>query len=59
MKQPVFLHVDPGDMVFWDSRTLHYGNPVDKTSPDNFNFRCVVYICMTPRILANQKELDK
>tara|TARA_B100000795_G_scaffold270042_1_gene262138 strand:- start:5299 stop:6264 length:966 start_codon:yes stop_codon:yes gene_type:complete len=45
--------------VFWDSRTLHYGNPVDKTSPDNFNFRCVVYICMTPRILANQKELDK
>ena len=23
MKQPVFLHVDPGDMVFWDSRTVH------------------------------------
>jgi hypothetical protein len=45
--------------VFWDSRTLHCGNPVDKTSPDNFNFRCVVYICMTPRNLANKKELDK
>jgi hypothetical protein len=45
--------------VFWDSRTLHYGNPVNKTSPDDFNFRCVVYICMTPRNLANQKELEK
>lgn len=45
--------------VFWDSRLVHYGNPVEKTSPDNFNFRCVVYICMTPRNLASKKELEK
>ena len=45
--------------VFWDSRLVHYGNPIEKTSPDNFNFRCVVYICMTPRRLATKKELEK
>lgn len=45
--------------VFWDSRTVHYGNPVENISPDNYNYRCVVYICMTPRNLANQKELNK
>ena len=45
--------------VFWDSRTLHYGNPVQKTASDNYNYRCVVYICMTPRILAISKDLEK
>ena len=45
--------------VFWDSRLVHYGNPVEKTSPDNYNYRCVVYICMTPRSFANKKELEK
>ena len=45
--------------VFWDSRTLHYGNPVQKSATDNFNYRCVVYICMTPRSLAKTKDLEK
>ena len=45
--------------VFWDSRLVHYGNPVEKRSPDNYNYRCVVYVCMTPRNFANKKELEK
>jgi len=45
--------------VFWDSRTLHYGNPVQKNASDDYNYRCVVYICMTPRKLANKKDLEK
>jgi len=45
--------------VFWDSRTLHYGNPVQKNASDNYNYRCVVYICMTPRSLATGKDLEK
>tara|TARA_B000000437_G_scaffold127501_1_gene92586 strand:+ start:7319 stop:8284 length:966 start_codon:yes stop_codon:yes gene_type:complete len=45
--------------VFWDSRTLHYGNPVQKSASDNYNYRCVVYICMTPRMLASKKDLEK
>jgi|TARA_B110000858_G_scaffold195944_1_gene253514 hypothetical protein len=43
--------------VFWDSRTVHYGDPVQKI--DNFNYRCVVYICMVPRNFATQKQLNK
>jgi len=45
--------------VFWDSRTLHYGNPVQKIASDNYNYRCVVYVCMTPRALAKNKDLEK
>jgi hypothetical protein len=45
--------------VFWDSRTLHYGNPVQKMASDDFNYRCVVYVCMTPRSLAKSKDLEK
>jgi hypothetical protein len=45
--------------VFWDSRTLHYGNPVQKIAGDNFNYRCVVYLCMTPRTFAKSKDLEK
>jgi hypothetical protein len=45
--------------VFWDSRLVHYGKTIDKNSPDNFNYRCVVYICMVPRNFANKKQLDK
>jgi hypothetical protein len=45
--------------VFWDSRTLHYGNPVQKTAADNYNYRCVVYVCMVPRAFAKKKDLEK
>ena len=45
--------------VFWDSRTLHYGNPVQKIASNKFNYRCVVYVCMVPRNFANKKSLDK
>lgn len=45
--------------VFWDSRTLHYGNPVQKMASDDFNYRCVVYVCMTPRSMATKKNLEK
>lgn len=48
-----------GHGVFWDSRTLHYGNPVQKCADNNYNYRCVVYICMIPRNFANKKDLDK
>ena len=47
-----------GSMVFWDSRTIHFGLPAQKerTKP---NFRCVAYICMLPRSLSSNKELEK
>ena len=30
-----------------------------KTASDNYNYRCVVYICMTPRTLASKKRFRK
>lgn len=47
-----------GSMVFWDSRTIHCGIQSDECRPTQ-NFRNVVYICMTPRRLANESTLLK
>ena len=46
-----------GSLVLWDSRTIHYGKePNTRTKP---NFRCVVYLCYTPRFLATESSLAK
>lgn len=47
-----------GSMVFWDSRTIHCGTEPEKTRL-NPNFRCVVYLCYTPRNKATQSILNK
>lgn len=47
-----------GSMVFWDSRTIHSGKEPDKGRPRP-NYRCVVYLCYTPRAKANNKMLQK
>ena len=45
-------------MVFWDSRTIHCGVEPRKGREEQ-NFRCVVYLCYTPRSLSTEKELKK
>uniref|UniRef100_A0A6C0KUI6 Uncharacterized protein n=1 Tax=viral metagenome TaxID=1070528 RepID=A0A6C0KUI6_9ZZZZ len=47
-----------GSMVLWDSRTVHSGRQALKGRAVP-NFRNVVYICMTPRALANEKALER
>ena len=47
-----------GDMVFWDSRTVHSGIEA-MYNRNKINFRHVVYICMTPRSLATKSALIK
>jgi hypothetical protein len=47
-----------GDMVLWDSRTIHAGqNPIREKNSDTY--RHVVYICMTPLYLSSDKNLEK
>lgn len=55
---PVRVMCKAGDMVLWDSRTIHAGcNPVKgRPSP---KLRCVAYLCYTPRSLATPKDLEK
>jgi hypothetical protein len=47
-----------GSQVFWDSRLIHSGQePVKgRTKP---NFRCIVYLCYTPKYLASKKMIEK
>jgi len=46
-----------GSMVFWDSRTIHAGVEPQQNRKEK-NTRLVVYICMTPRNLANGSMLE-
>ena len=46
-----------GSLVLWDSRTIHCG--VQHMEREKVNFRCVAYICMTPRALATKANLKK
>lgn len=47
-----------GDMVLWDSRTIHCGTEPIK-GRDKIKIRNVVYICMLPRSLSNDANLKK
>ena len=47
-----------GDMVFWDSRTIHCGTEAVRMR-EKPNLRNVVYVCMTPRAKATEANLRK
>ena len=53
-----YIRCPKGSIVFWDSRTIHCGVEPRKSRPEQ-NFRCVVYLCYTPRSFSNEKELKK
>jgi hypothetical protein len=45
----------PGDMVLWDSRTVHCVVP----ATDSLTSRLVAYVCMVPRSFACEKTLRR
>ena len=47
-----------GDMATWDSRTIHYGKAPDKGRAEA-NTRIVSYMCMKPRKMLTEKQLQK
>lgn len=47
-----------GSLVLWDSRTIHSGKEPEKTRQVP-NYRCVAYVCYTPRHLASYSALKK
>lgn len=48
-----------GDLILWDSRTIHCNTPAIKqpTMPSNEPIRAVSYVCMTPKDFANEVVL--
>ncbi|CAE7563550.1 unnamed protein product [Symbiodinium natans] len=65
----VLLRAQAGDLVLWDSRTVHCNTPALETSevplgcdppPEGWQpIRQVGYVCMTPRKLASDDVLQK
>ncbi|EAT76527.2 hypothetical protein SNOG_16155 [Parastagonospora nodorum SN15] len=47
------INMEPGDLVLWDSRTMHYAE-----HPQGDLIRHVQYICMTPRKFAKKEDIE-
>lgn len=52
------LQCERGDLVLWDSRTMHCGSePLrGRAAP---NTRATIYVCMTPRAMASAEVLEQ
>nr|OQO20665.1 hypothetical protein B0A51_11024 [Rachicladosporium sp. CCFEE 5018] len=48
----VKMNMDPGDLVLWDSRTMHYA-----CFPQGNQIRHVQYVCYTPRKFAKEEDM--
>ncbi|KAJ6010021.1 hypothetical protein N7522_005037 [Penicillium canescens] len=46
------VEAEPGDLVLWDSRTIHHVARIETEQ-----IRSVLYVCMTPRDLASPEDL--
>lgn len=56
--EPVICHMEPGDLMLWDSRTTHCSSPgLEKPSFDDQLFRAVSLICMMPKAKSNEEVL--
>lgn len=53
-----YIKCPAGSLVLWDSRTIHSGQEAMKERPKP-NFRCVGYLCYTPRSFATPAILKK
>ncbi|GJN89574.1 hypothetical protein Rhopal_002561-T1 [Rhodotorula paludigena] len=57
-KQPgcteIKVETEPGDLVLWDSRTIHWNRV-----PTGEVVRNAVYVCMCPKSMASAELLDK
>ena len=47
-----------GDMVFWDSRTIHCGTEPNRSRTKS-NLRNIVYVCMNPRSHSTNANIKK
>ncbi|KAJ5971233.1 uncharacterized protein N7479_001151 [Penicillium vulpinum] len=52
--EPKKVCADPGDLIMWDSRTIHYSVP-----PQSEQMRALIYLCYTPARFATPENLEK
>ncbi len=54
--KPQKVCAETGDLILWDSRTIHYGSvPTEKST----QIRTVIYVAYTPARLASEETLKK
>ncbi len=52
---PEKVCAEVGDLIVWDSRTIHYGSEPSELSNQ---IRCIIYAAYTPARLASQEALE-
>lgn len=50
--EEVKVETEPGDLILWDSRTVHWNR-----APTAEQIRVVVYVCYAPRSMASEGVL--
>ena len=57
--QPIICHMEAGDMMLWDSRTIHCSSPgLEQPSNDQQLFRAASLICMMPKVKSNADVIE-
>lgn len=61
---PIMCHMEPGDMMLWDSRTAHCSSPgsgpIPPTNPEApALLRAASLVCMMPKSVSNDKVIAK
>jgi len=58
--QPIQAHMEAGDLMLWDSRTIHCSSPGAQTPSDATSLlRAASLVCMMPRSKSNEKVLEQ
>ena len=58
--QPIICHLEAGDLLLWDSRTIHCSSPGLATPSFNDRlFRAISLVCMMPKSKSNEKVIAK
>jgi len=57
---PIMCHLEVGDMLLWDSRTIHCSGPglEDPATADPVLARAVSLVCMMPRSLCPEEVME-
>lgn len=54
--RPVKVLAEPGDLIVWDSRTIHWGGEPTESSS---TIRTVIYAAYAPAVLASEATLEE
>ena len=56
--QPIMAHMEAGDLLLWDSRTIHCSSPgIERPENDTDLLRAASLICMMPRSKSNSETI--